>query len=104
MVALDRAAHHAGAHNPYSFGMELTNPGGLRAYTEGHYAGAVLCFHLANNWLRANGYPQIPPRRVKTAFGDSGVLGHEDSEQGRSIGKRDPGPQWNWDAFLERIA
>lgn len=104
MVALDQAAHTQGAHNPYSFSVELTNPAGLRPYKEGHYRGAALCFHLANNWLRANGYPQIPPRRVRTAFGQSGVIGHQDSEQGQAINKRDPGPAWDWDKFLEILA
>jgi hypothetical protein len=32
-----------------------------------------------------------------------GIVGHEDTEQGKRGGKSDPGPKWDWDKFIKMV-
>lgn len=103
VVPLSLSAWHAGRHNPYSHGIEFTQPDIDRPYTEGHYQGGKLCYYLINEWQRSRGYPEIPPVRVMTALGASGLVGHQNTEQGIAAGKSDPGYQWQWPKFLSML-
>lgn len=100
VVPLSLSAWHAGRHNPYSHGIEFTQSDITRPYTEGHYQGGKLCYQLINEWQRSRGYPEIPKTRIMTALFAEGLVGHQDSEQGKAAGKSDPGYQWNWEYFL----
>ena len=95
VVPLQYAAAHAGEHNPYSVGIELTQTKRDVPYQEGHYVAAALAFSLTNKYL---GERIIPKRRVMSAS-VSGIIGHEDTEQGKS----DPGPLWDWEYFLSLL-
>lgn len=88
-------AWHAGEHNA-GWGIELeqgvsddgfTAPQ-LAALTE-VCAGYVLDFG-------------VPPIHTLDAA-QIGFIGHEETAQGRRVGKSDPGPLFPWDAFLEGL-
>lgn len=98
VVPLNRVAQHAGQHNPYSVGVELTQPTIDREYTEGHYQAAALAFRRANEWLVVQGAAPIRP--VLAGGTQIGCAGHDQTEQGKRAGKTDPGPLWDWGRFL----
>ncbi len=100
MVPLNKSAHHAGAHNPYSHGIELSMPVLDRPYQDGHYHGLIACIRMINQWQRAQGYGEIPYVRRMSAFGSAGLITHADTEQGRNQGNKDPGPMFDWDKLL----
>lgn len=59
----------------------------------------------ATAWLcrQAQGmYPHIPLVRVFSQNA-MGIIGHEDSEQGKRHGKIDPGRLWPWDEFMRQV-
>lgn len=102
VVPLVYAAGHAGFHNSYSVGVELTQPLPDTPYTQGHYEAAALAFDLTNHWLALMGASPIPPRHVFSGL-ERGVIGHDETEQGRASGKSDPGEPWQWDYFLSLL-
>ena len=89
-----------GYHNFEGYNIELTQPTIDRTFTEGHYRNLVkVCVPYIQQgvpvvWLDYWRYTQDQPR---------GFVGHEDTQQGRSVGKSDPGPQFNRDKFLSML-
>lgn len=102
VVGVMYSAYHAGMHNPYSVGVELTQPFADTPYTDGHYAAAALAFRFTNDWLRYLNQPPIPAVLAVSSAG-RGCIGHEDTQQGIEAGKTDPGPQWDWPRFLAML-
>lgn len=105
VVPLEVAAHHAGEHNPYSVGVEITQPLATTPYSAGHYEAAAEVFRLVDLYLRLRGEPRIPVRLLygPEVTGTAGITGHDRTPQGREQGKTDPGPLWDWGRFLERV-
>lgn len=95
MVPDADAAWHAGQHNPYAVGIELTQPLTDTPYTDGHYRSLVeVC----------KTYPGVPVRFLAHfTNGGEGYTGHENSAQGLASGKSDPGRQFDWNRFLEMM-
>lgn len=91
------AAWHAGQHNYYAYGIELTQPTIDRPYTDGHYALlARACAHYLSL-----GVPLIHLPRYDS--GQRGFVGHDQTVQGKRSGKTDPGPQFDWDRFIRMV-
>lgn len=99
VVPVHRAAFHAGEHNLYSVGVEATQPTPRTPYTEEHYVGLARVFHEVNRSLDELGWPSIPARRVWSSD-EPGIIGHEDTPQGRQSGKTDPGNLFDYDRLL----
>lgn len=96
-VADEHRSWHAGFHNDWSRGIELTQPTIDRPYEDGHYEGlAIICREYV-----AMGVPII--HLVRFANGAQGFAGHDESEQGMSVGKSDPGPGFDWARFLNML-
>jgi len=85
-VADEDTAWHAGAHNPYTLGLEFEQATADTPFTDGQLAkGAEQC----HNWLEK--------------FGDIAIVGHENTPQGIQGGKSDPGYLFDWSHFMEMI-
>ena len=95
VVSLERSAHHDSARNPISVGIELTQATPTTPFQSGHYEATALAFRLTNAWLRGRGAPPIPARRVFSAQ-EPGLIGHEDSQRGKS----DPGKLFDWQKLM----
>lgn len=86
-----------GFHNFEGYNIELTQPTAGTPYQPGHYRNLVMvCAPYAKQGIPIVkldywAYAQDQPR---------GFVGHEDTQQGRSVGKSDPGRMFNWGEFL----
>ncbi len=89
-------AWHAAEHNDYAFGIELTQGTPTTPYHDGHYEGLVrICKEY---------YPWIAPMHVVVyQNGSHGYTGHEDTAQGRRVGKSDPGSLFDWTRFINML-
>ncbi len=97
VVPDEHPAWHAGEHNQHAYGIELTQSALGGPYTDGHYGGLVA---VCAEYVRLG----VPIVRIPTfRNGDRGFAGHEDSLQGRRIGKSDPGPPFDWERFLRLL-
>ena len=90
-------AWHAGTHNSSAFGIELTQPTSDRAYQDGHYKNLV---EVCQTYV-AMGVPIV--FKDNFANGQQGFTGHEDSQQGKSVGKSDPGDIFDWNRFFNML-
>lgn len=91
-VGLGRMAWGASYLNPVSYHIEVCQPTRDRPFTEEQYrATAYAVKKLA-------GFANIPLVRAASE-NKPGYTGHENTQQGKSFGKSDPGPQWDWDKF-----
>ena len=85
-VVDDDVSWHAGAHNPYTLGLEFEQATADTPFTDGQLAkGAEQC----HNWLEK--------------FGDIAIVGHENTPQGIQGGKSDPGHLFDWSHFMEMV-
>jgi len=97
----ERMAWHAGYLNPFSIGIEVAQPTREAPFPEAQVAATAarvrqLCVEYG-----------IPMVRVMSEA-ESGVIGHEDTAQGRALGKSDPGDaarggRWDWGAFMALV-
>ena len=94
VVPDSKKAWHAGFHNSSAFGIELTQPTYDRPYQDGHYKNLV---EVCKTYL-AMGVPIV--FKDNFANGQQGFTGHEDSQQGKSRGKSDPGDIFDWNRFF----
>lgn len=83
--------------NQTHLGIEVCQPRPGDDFTDFQYQATAL---LCRIWAEKYGFPL---RRVWSQF-EPGLIGHEDSEQGRLYGKSDPGAHWDWDYFLSLCA
>jgi hypothetical protein len=102
LVDIENSAWHAGNHNPASIGVELTQPTTNHPFTSLHYEGLALAFLLTNLYLRADGLPPIPAFHT-ASVNTPGILGHDETPQGKASGKSDPGPRFDWAYFLSLL-
>jgi hypothetical protein len=96
MVRDEDTAFHARENNRTHLGVEIAQPFISTPYTEFQYQAAAF---LVRRWCDKFG---IPMERVMTQS-KKGLIGHEDSEQGKRDGKSDPGPKFDWDHFLALV-
>lgn len=94
MVHDDDLAWHAEENNHTHLGVELADDDNhTLPYTEMQYD------NLADYAVQAAKKYGFPLTRVFSQF-EAGLIGHEDSEQGKRWGKTDPGPNFDWSHFL----
>jgi len=89
-------AWHAGVLNPYAIGIEVA-----QAVPTAPYHPRQIEF-TARATARYCAKYKIPIRRVMDES-EPGIIGHEDSRQGKGYGKSDPGPMWDWPAFIALV-
>ncbi|KKN82270.1 hypothetical protein LCGC14_0310830 [marine sediment metagenome] len=92
----DSAIHAGGANNLKSLAIEIVQP---KIDTPFIPASLDLAAWSCAVWCLKYG---IPPVRIFSQT-EVGIIGHEDSEQGRSSGKSDPGPLFPWNMFIKRV-
>lgn len=96
MVNDGDTAWHAGEINRRSLGIEVAQPSTQPEFLDFQYKATAT---IVREWCDVHG---IPIRRVMTQ-NSLGIIGHEDSEQGKRSGKTDPGPRWDWDRFMGMV-
>lgn len=112
-VALDCESWHAGPINPWSVGIELAGRANQTVAQWGDlYSGYELAICSGLVAVLCEVY-RIPVRRVSVdelragyRAGDPprGLVGHVDVTRAISGSHTDPGPNFPWDAFLQRVA
>ena len=94
IVPLDWRAWGATYLNRWTLHIEMTQPTADTPYTEGHYQGCAQAIRVM-----VEAYPNIPLAHVGTEV-ETGIIGHEETRQGRLAGKSDPGGMWDWGKLM----
>ena len=89
-------AWHAGENNHTHLGMEIAQPRADSPYSDDEYRAAAL---LVRDWCDKYGIPKVHVRSQS----ERGIIGHEETAQGRRAGKSDPGRAFNWDYFMRLV-
>ena len=84
--------------NDRDLGIEIAQPTVDTPYTETEYQ---LTARIVAAWCVE--YPQIVCKHV-TSEDDHGYIGHDETAQGKSEGKSDPGHMWDWNHFDVLVA
>lgn len=92
-------AWHAGVDNPYAWGIEVEQGVESDGFTEVQLAAVLsICKGYRDDFgvlpVHATGFGPHP------AYG---FIGHQETAQGRSYGKSDPGHLFPWDAFIASL-
>ncbi len=96
MVPDDLIAWHAKEHNQTHLGIEIAQPAYCPEFVEFQYdATAEICAH----WCWTYGLAALHV----TDSDRNGIIGHEETDQGRRDGKSDPGAGWDWDHFIPKV-
>lgn len=99
VVADDLMAGHASYLNDRAWGVELTQPAADRPFTDGHYANAAL---VGRHYVSLGVAPVWLPYWDGNTD-ESGFVGHEDTIQGRAVGKSDPGQEFDTVRFIASL-
>jgi hypothetical protein len=86
-------AWHSGVNNRTHLGMEIAQPRADTLYTDFQYRTAAT---IVREWCEKFAIPIV---HVGSQT-QPGIIGHEETEQGRGIGKSDPGPRFDWNRFM----
>ncbi len=96
VVPDDRQAWHAGVDNDNAWGIEIEQGAEGDGFTDVQMAAVVdICKGYRDDF-------GVPVRHVFDSH-SGGFVGHEETEQGRSYGKTDPGNLYPWDWFIEEL-
>lgn len=96
MVHDDNVAWHAREHNQTHLGIEIAQPSNCPPFTDSEVDyTARICAAWCDKY-------KIPAVHV-TDSDQAGIIGHEETDQGRRDGKSDPGVKWNWAAFIPKV-
>lgn len=91
-----RQAWHAGEHNAAMFGIELEQGVSADGFTPPQMAAlAAICRGYVSDFGVAPVHTRIVTK--------GGFIGHEETIQGRRVGKTDPGPNFDWDFFVAML-
>lgn len=90
-------AYHGEENNHTHLSIGLAQPVASMPYTPFQYTAAA---YVVRYWHSL--YPTFPLLRVFSQY-HRGIVGHEDTEQGRRHGKSDPGFRWDWPHFLTLV-
>ena len=99
MVPDEYPSWHAGWHSWQGYGIEITQPVSDRRYTDGHYENLV---EVCVPYVR-RGIPIVRIDYLEYASTEKGFVGHEDTEQGWSVGKTDPGVMFDYSRFFAQL-
>jgi hypothetical protein len=86
-------------------GIEIAEPRKGLGFTDWQYRAAA---YLVARWHARDSLPLVHLRSLETARSARGIVGHEDTGQGRCYGKSDPGATyhggaWDWDRFVREV-
>lgn len=90
LVADWDTAWHVGWMNPSSLGIEVCQPTIDTPYTHDQVLSTA---EQCDLWCTLYDIPRT------REF----IVGHEETAQGISVGKTDPGPEWPWDEFMSLL-
>lgn len=96
VVPDDVQAWHASYMNEYAWGIEVCQSTEEGPFPQVQLAALV---EICKGYMADFG---VPPVRVMDED-TPGFIGHEDSAQGKSYGKTDPGPLFPWDWFIAAL-
>lgn len=99
VVSDDLMAGHATYLNDDSWAVEMTQPTIDRPFTDGHYENAAL---VGRHYVSLGVDPVWLPYWDGNRY-ESGFVAHEDTIQGREVGKTDPGPQFDRERFTSSL-
>lgn len=92
----NKIAQHAGQHNTAAWGIELEQGIENDGFTAEQMAALVtVCRGYMEDY-------KVEPRHTLD-MRQSGFIGHDETPQGRSVGKSDPGRLFNWNAFIDLL-
>jgi len=89
-------AWHAGYLNARSLGMEVCQPTEDAPFTPIQVVNTAV---TVRTWCLVHGVPMVHI----TDEDQRGVIGHDETEQGKSCGKSDPGYNWPWLGFIQLV-
>ncbi len=89
-------AWHAEEHNATHLGMEIAQPKIDTPFSDFQYEAAAI---LVREWCAKY---NLPLKHV-TDSSERGMIGHEETAQGRRVGKTDPGPRFDWPRFVSLL-
>ncbi len=96
-VVLDtNKAQHAVEHNLVAWGIELEQSQDGDGFTEAQIAALV---SICKGYVEDFGVAVVHTLEVTK----SGFIGHEETPQGKRVGKTDPGKQFDWAEFIELL-
>ena len=90
------ASWHAEENNLTHLSIGLAQPVIAMSYTRFQVEATA---YVTQYWHSLFGFPL---QRVFSQY-QRGILGHEDTEQGKRSGKSDPGYRWPWDEFIALV-
>jgi hypothetical protein len=96
MVEDDDQSWHGGVNNATHLGIEIAQPASQPPFSDFQYKAAAA---IVREWCRKY---DIPAEHVDSQA-RPGIIGHEETEQGRGVGKTDPGRQFDWAHFMELV-
>lgn len=92
-----RQAWHAGVDNDNAWGIELEQGAEGDGFEPEQIAAVIeICKGYRDDF-------GVPPRHATNST-EGGFIGHQETAQGKSNGKSDPGYLFPWDAFIEALA
>ena len=96
MVDDDDQAWHGAVNNATHLGIEIAQPASQPPFSDFQYKAAAA---IVRAWCQKYG---IPMEHVGSQS-QPGILGHDESEQGKGVGKTDPGRQFDWARFMTLV-
>lgn len=90
----DKQAWHAGEHNPVMWGIELEQGVWADGFTKQQIDALVA---VCRGYVTDFGVPPIH------SLSQGGFTGHEETPQGRRVGKSDPGTLFPWEQFINAL-
>lgn len=97
MVNDDCQAVHAGEHNLTHYGLELEQGVEADGFTLRQIEALVA---VCKGYVKDFG---VAPVHTLSSSA-SGFIGHQETAQGRRVGKSDPGAGFPWDGFISAVA
>ena len=96
IVPDSQRAWHAGIHNPDMWGWELEQGVESDGFTIKQMESFAV---VARHYVVEFG---VEPQHI-TDINESGFIGHQETPQGISVGKSDPGSGFMWQAFIDSL-
>jgi N-acetyl-anhydromuramyl-L-alanine amidase AmpD len=94
MVPDELIAWHAQEHNQTHLGIEIAQPAYCPDFTDEQYR---LVAEICARWCLKYRLPAVRVMSVDKP----GIIGHEDTTQGKRDHKSDPGAKWEWPRFIQ---
>lgn len=96
VVEDNRQAWHAGADNDNAWGIEVCQGVESDGFTDLQYDALR---DVCRGYMADFGIPAI---HCRTSF-QPGFVGHQETDQGKSFGKSDPGALFDWNRFIDSL-